>query len=562
MISESVKNDPGAAVMRGLSRLAGRLKGLDGLSDLYRKSAENGPEGFFGRVFSGLNLEIDDRAWDARLPLSGPLLVMASGPVDAAAALGLMAALERKRPDAAALATRALGWAPEARARMMLIQAGPGTAQVNAAQLRLALRHLRAGGALVCFPWPGGARLKTPRPGQDAGGRIAAWLASASGAEVLPVHLFRKSALPDRIVLAAGSPLKPSRLREYPGRDALADYLRLRACLLRERETLLPRRASRASAPLASAVPPELLEEELARMSPMQKLGTSGALEVWTAQAYEIPMLLREIGRLREASFRVAGEGTGKPLDLDRYDQHYRQLFVWDREARRLVGGYRMGCTDLILKAYGPDGLYTHSLLRMKKSLLDNFSPALELGRSFVRPEYQRSYAPLMLLWKGIGAFVARYPRYHRLFGMVSISDDYHPLSKELMISFVKQRLYRGDLARLARPRSPYSPGYAERPVDDLTWRLGADIEEVSDWVTELEQDGKGVPVLLKQYARLGATFFGFNVDAEFGHVVDGILVVDLLAAEPSVLRRYLGVEGMKNFTAWHAASEAVGAPI
>lgn len=562
MDSSNTKYDPGAAVMRGLSRLAGKLKGLDGLSDLYRHSAKAGSRGFFTRVFEGLNLEMEDRACEKAVPVSGALIVMASGPADAQSALGLMAALERQRADVKVLATRALGWAPEARGHMLLLQAGPGTTEANAAELRKALKHLKNGGALACFPWPGGAQLKSQRLAGDAGGKALAWLAWASGAAVLPLHVFRNKSLPERILVSTGKRLSPERLKGFPNKEELGDYLRLRAVLLRERETLQPRREPRPSAPLASAIPPDLLESELARMGPQQKLASSGRFECWTAQAFEIPMLLREIGRLREASFRAAGEGTGNPLDLDRFDQHYRQLFIWDREARVLVGGYRMGCTDLIMKEFGPEGLYTHSLLQLKKQLLADFTPALELGRSFVRVEYQRNFTPLMLLWKGIGAFVSRYPRYHRLFGVVSISDEYHPLSKELMVSFVKQRLYRGDMARLAKARNPYGPAYHGSRVDDLCWRLGSDMEEVSDWVAELEKDGKGVPVLMKQYARLGAQFFGFNVDPEFGHVVDGILSVDLLETDPKILEKYLGKSGVGNLNAWHDPKGRSAAPI
>jgi putative hemolysin len=557
------ESDPGLGVMRGLSRLAAKLQGLDGLSDIYRHSAKAGSAGFFGRVLQGLGLELDDAALDAALPAQGAVIVMACGPVDAAAALGLTAAVEKRRGDVLVLATRALGWAPEARERMLLLQAGPGSAAANAAELRKALRHLRQGGALICFPWPGGAQMKEPRLLGASGAKAASWLAFHSGAAVLPLQPAMRPGIPGKIRIQAGQLLSSVRLKGFPGKEDLGDYLRLRAWLLREREGRPARKApASAKAPLASAVPPELLEAELQRMSPLQKLAEFGNLQCWTAQAFEIPMLLREIGRLREASFRAAGEGTGKPVDLDRFDQHYRQLFVWDREARKLVGGYRMGCTDLILESFGPEGLYTHSLLKMQKPLLDRFEPALELGRSFVRPEYQRSYAPLMLLWKGIGAFVARYPRYHRVFGVVSISDDYHPLSRELMVSFLKQHLFRGDLARLARPQKPFKTSYAEGVVDDLTWRLGSDLSEVSDWVSDLERDGKGVPVLLRQYAQLGASFFGFNLDPEFGDVVDGILQVDLRDTAPKILRRYMGEEGLKNFNAWNDSSWEQAAPV
>jgi len=139
---------------------------------------------------------------------------------------------------------------------------------------------------------------------------------------------------------------------------------------------------------------------------------------------------LLEIGRLREITFRNVGEGTGKERDLDRFDEYYGHLFLWDREKRTIAGGYRLGRTDLILAEFGFEGLYLSTLCEVEKPLLDYLTPGLELGRSWVGPNYQRSLHALLGLWKGIGQFVVRYPRYHRLFGAVSTSDDYTSISQ------------------------------------------------------------------------------------------------------------------------------------
>ena len=152
------------------------------------------------------------------------------------------------------------------------------------------------------------------------------------------------------------------------------------------------------------------LEAEVAALPESCWLGAQGEFRVGLARAAQIPALLDEIGRLREITFRAAGEGTGRARDLDAFDAYYRHLFVWHRGDRALAGAYRLGLTDEIRRERGADGLYTQTLFRYDERLLDRLSPAIELGRSFVRAEYQRDYAPLLLLWKGIGRFVRGAP--------------------------------------------------------------------------------------------------------------------------------------------------------
>ena len=151
-----------------------------------------------------------------------------------------------------------------------------------------------------------------------------------------------------------------------------------------------------------------------------------------------IPNVLREIGRLRELTFRGAGEGTGNPLDLDGFDPHYLHLFLWSKAAREVAGAYRLGPTAEILPRFGVRGLYSSTLFHFSAELF-GAGPAVELGRSFIRPEYQKQYAPLLLLWKGITRYVASHPECAVLFGAVSISNDYNAASRSLLVSFSKR---------------------------------------------------------------------------------------------------------------------------
>ncbi|MFP6866577.1 MAG: GNAT family N-acetyltransferase [Roseibacillus sp.] len=272
-------------------------------------------------------------------------------------------------------------------------------------------------------------------------------------------------------------------------------------------------------------------------------LSQQGALEVFIAPADAIPGVLHDIGRLREISFREVGEGSGKGLDLDEYDQHYLHLFLWDNDAEKVAGAYRVGRTDLILAEHGPRGLYCSTLFEFEQAFLDHLTPGLELGRSFVAPDYQRSLGALLALWKGLGRFIARDPRYAKLFGPVSISQDYTSISKNLIVRYLREEKRDKSLAAFVHPTNPYRE---EMPLE-ISPRLES-IEQVSARVAESEPDGKGVPVLLRQYLKLNATLLEFNVDPKFANCLDALVMVDLRSAPTAMLKRYMGRAAYRSF--------------
>jgi len=313
---------------------------------------------------------------------------------------------------------------------------------------------------------------------------------------------------------------------------------------------------SAGQAPLAPEVPRTLLKAEIEALPAEQHLLEGGHFLVRYARAAQIPWCLQEIGRLRETTFRAAGEGTGRAADIDLFDAYYLHLILWDTQAEAIAGAYRMGLADEIVARYGRRGLYTQSLFRYGNRLLECLNPAIELGRSFVRAEYQRSFSALMLLWRGIGRFVLRSPQYAVLFGPVSISNSYAPLSRQLMVDYLSANNIETGLARHVRPRRPFR-GMKSSVWDEVEPADLKDIEELSRAVAQIEGDNKGVPVLLKQYLKLGGRLLGFNTDAQFGNALDGLIMVDFRATEPRLLARYvMGEEGAADFLAWHGAGD------
>ena len=268
------------------------------------------------------------------------------------------------------------------------------------------------------------------------------------------------------------------------------------------------------------------------------------------APAVLLPWTLRELGRLRERTFRAVGEGTGRSTDTDPFDAYYEHLFIWDREGREIVGAYRLGRTDLICRRLGKRGLYTSTLFEYHDLFLKLLGPALELGRSFVRAEHQKSFAPLLLLWRGIGEYVGRHPHCCKLLGPVSISNDYHPISQALLTGFLRKRNFDLLAPTFVRARRPFRPQLSLRSL--IGPEQPAELEALSALVAGLEPDGKGAPVLLRQYLKLGGRVLGFNIDPDFGNSLDCLVLVDLRRTEPRVLQKYMSVEAWESFERVH----------
>ncbi len=312
----------------------------------------------------------------------------------------------------------------------------------------------------------------------------------------------------------------------------------------------IPKKEKTAKSIISSTVT-NFLFEEIHNLPTNQTLLLHGEYRVAFGHATQIPYLLREIGRLREVTFRQAGEGTGKALDLDEYDTFYLHLFLWREDTQEVIGAYRLGQTDKLLTRLGKRGLYIQTLFNCHPSFFNRINPALEMGRSFIRVEYQKSYNALLLLWKGIGHYVARHPRYKFLFGPVSINQEYQMSSRRLMVTYLRDRNFMPELAKLVKPKNPFLLKPDEW-METAARHLLGDIEEVSAWVAELENDSKGVPVLLRQYIKLGGKFLGFNIDPQFSQVLDGLILVDLTQTDQRILERYMGKEGTESFLNTH----------
>ncbi len=248
--------------------------------------------------------------------------------------------------------------------------------------------------------------------------------------------------------------------------------------------------------------------------------------EVFFASAKEIPNLLHEIGRLREITFRDVGEGTNKEIDLDQFDKDYHHLLLWDREAKRLAGAYRMGLGNEIYKKNGIHGFYIQTLFRIEPELHQMMSNTIEMGRAFIIGEYQQKPMPLFLLWKGIVHVTLRYPEYKYLMGGVSISNKFSDFSKSLMIEFMKSHYYDPYIAQYIHPKKEYKVKLKDADKDFVFDATEADMQKFDKIIDEIEPGALRIPVLIKKYVKQNARLVAFNVDPKFNNAVDGLMYI------------------------------------
>ena len=530
-----------------------------------------------------------DAADRARIPGRGPVVVVANQPHGIIDGAILSTVLTKVRPDVKILTHFLFSDIPELQRLCIFVdsfQTDPSL-EANRKALREAVAWLQQGGMLAIFPAGQTPHWKMPvtqiaDPGWNT---TAVRLIRRSGAVTLPVHFCGHSGFGSQILGMVHPKLRSAfLLQEFLRQAGKAVEVRVGSALsqdamvnlnddreateyLRWRTNLLARRnrernskpavsrfifQSKVQEPVATPIASEALAGEIENLPAANRLVESGELFVYVATAVEIPNALLELGRLRELTFRQAGEGTAKSRDLDSFDQYYWHVVLWNAAKRELVGAYRAGSTAEILKARGISGLYTSTLFRFDERLFEKLGPALELGRSFVRPEYQRQYAPLLLLWKGIARLAALHPEAAVLFGAVSISNDYNAASREMIYRFFEARMQRDDLSAMVEPRLPFRTSLLRRWDCRSMCRALHDIEELSQPITDVEADGKGLPILLRQYAKIGGKLVGFNVDRKFFNVLDGLVVVDLRQTDPAVLNRYMGREAAARFRRIH----------
>ncbi|HDX8366673.1 TPA: lysophospholipid acyltransferase family protein [Aeromonas dhakensis] len=501
-------------------------------------------------------LDFDYRVSEAQLehiPASGRVIIVANHPIGSLDGLALLRLLGRIRPDVKIVANQLLAQLTPLRPLLLPVDNLGGKTDRRAI---LAMgEHLASEGALVIFPagevsrlgpkgvkdgpWQSGfiklaQRTRTPLVPIHLDGRnglsfyLAAWLNNDWAGLLLVKQLFRQQG--KRIAITIGARIPVSGVQELPAKSA--------ARLVRSHLYRIGRGKRGLLATEAPIALPEERRQLKQAIESCEALGhTPDGQGIYLYRRHELShsVILRELGRLREIAFRAVGEGSGRRRDLDAFDDDYHHLLLWDPARLEIIGAYRFAPVAELLASKGLDGLYSHTLFGFEEKLLPRLELAIELGRSFIQPAYWGKRG-LDYLWFGIGAYLARYPRYRYLFGPVSLSGSLPAAAKDLLVSFYRQH-FAPELA-LAPSRRPYP---ATPPLFAGT-DYGADLKELK---ARLDNLGCAIPTLYKQYSELcepgGVQFMDFGIDPDFNHCIDGLVWVDVHRIKPHKRARYIG---------------------
>ena len=436
-------------------------------------------------------------------------------------------------------------------------------AKSSIAGFKSAMKHLQQGQPLGIFP---AGEVSTYRDGKlivDKPWEEAALkLIRKAEVPVVPIYfhaknsrlfyrlskisdVFRTAKLPSEVTtqknrtikVRIGQPISVKTQNEQENLTEFTDLLRRKTYILSnayEKGSFLGHIPSSLKIPkaprkIASAVRTEVIQEEIERLREKDcRLLQSKNYEVFLAKAVDMPFILKEIGRQREVTFRAIGEGTNNAIDLDKFDNYYRHLFLWDDTLKCIVGAYRMGMGSEIFEEHGIDGFYLQDLFRFEPELHPMMKSSIEMGRAYIIKEYQQKPMPLFLLWKGIVHTTLRFPDHKYLIGGVSISNQFSKFSKSLMIEFMKSNYWDPYVAQYIRPKKEFKVKLKDADKEFIFDETEADLNKFDRLIEEVEPGSLRLPVLIKKYIKQNAKVVAFNVDPLFNNSVDGLMYIKI----------------------------------
>ncbi|MEX2369553.1 MAG: lysophospholipid acyltransferase family protein [Bacteroidales bacterium] len=548
----------------GVAKIMMNLLRINKLNKLFEELSDEKGIDFIDGLIEKLELDFEVREDElSRIPREGPFITVSNHPFGGIDGMLLVKVITMVRPDIKIMANFLMQRVDPL--SEFILPVNPFESRKNRSSsltgIKLAIQHIREGKVLGLFPagevssYNNDNFGKTDRQWQTP----AIKLIRNAGVPVVPVYFegsnsrifhilglihpaLRTVKLPSemfnkrhkKIRIRIGNPISVKEQAEFNDLSRYGRFLRAKTyslgSALEVKRFFLPRfkRVKKAD-PIAEPVPKHdiLNEIELLKADEDILLFSQNNYEVFCTASIKIPHIMNEIGRLREITFREVGEGTNRSMDLDEYDLYYNQLFVWDSEAEKIVGAYRVGIGDEILQRFGIRGFYIHSLFRIQRGFKKILRQSMELGRSFIIEEYQRKPLPLFLLWKGILYFLIKNSEYRYLIGPVSISNRFSEFSKSMIINYIRKNYYNRQFSKYIRPRTKFNvPGY--NIDEDIILESADNLQKFDKFIDDVETSGYKMPVLLKRYLKLNGKIISFNVDPKFNNALDGLLVLDL----------------------------------
>lgn len=538
-----------------------RILGLNKLNDIYKGIYQYQGVDFADKLLEHLNVSCDCLPHELEyLPKEGPFIMVSNHPFGAIDGIIMLSIIAKRRPDLRILTNFILSYIPNLEEYFFPVNPftdRPGM-KSSIRGLKLAKEHLAKGGVLGLFPsGEVSSNRNREKVVKDIDWQLSiVKLIKGAGVPVVPLYFnggnsrlfhlmgkvnpyLRTARLPHELInkrdrtisLRIGKPLQPAELEEYVDLPALGKYLWNRTYALESNVQVEKGTATgpvTGQEPVAPHVDTEKLCSEIASIS-SGRLFELGKYECYEASAKEIPYLMQEIARSREETFRAVGEGTNRSTDTDVYDSYYRHLILWDKEKSAFVGAYRLGMGDEIMAKHGAEGFYSSTLFKYGKEFHPYLKRTMELGRSFVVPEYQKDPLALMLLIKGLMYVIIKNPDIRYLVGPVSISAWYPYFYRSLMVHYLASRQSVPALGKMVVPKNPFKPDFCRVNVDDLMAGKMDSMERFDRFMFRLSNGQYRMPTLLKKYIKLNCKILAFNVDPDFNNCVDGLIVLDVL---------------------------------
>ncbi|MGJ8682021.1 lysophospholipid acyltransferase family protein [Paraglaciecola sp.] len=548
---------------RPILKLLDRILAINKMDALYSENKLHGLDKttFAKRLLEGLNLQINGvETLQANIPKTGPVVIASNHPFGGIEGVLLAWAIEQVRPDIKVMANKGLKIFPELQDYFIFTNPLAANDPKNAPSIRQCLKHVKQEGALLIFPAGSVSHFQkdTQRIADESWNRIVASLVNKTQAQYVPVFIsgtnsplfhrlgriyfrLRMLMLPrelankrnTQITVTAGQPIAAKHYEQGLDATIQTELFRAQSYLLDPAwQQEWPDDPVTHLKPLAAEISGEVILQEVSQLPANQHLLDHKGLSVYFGYQHQLPQTVHEIARLRELVFRQHNEGSGEPIDTDKFDASYTHLFVIKPDSGQIIGAYRMGQTDKLLADGNLENLYLHKMFDFGPKFVNRNKPCLEMGRSFLIPEYQRSFQGLYLLWRGIGAFVCQYPQYRTLYGTVSISKLYDMRS----VAIIEKAMIT-QTNKVAR-RHPYLYEFHPEFAD---FAYSHELKShVTPLLKGLEADGKDVPILLKHYKKLGAVFHSLGVDKSFNDTPGLLLSVDLPSAPEKLLKLYL----------------------
>jgi putative hemolysin len=540
-----------------------RVLRISSINKIYENNKHKSDLDFLNGILDDCKIKFEIPEEDLkRIPKEGPFITVSNHPLGGIDGALLLKLLIEKRADYKIIANFLLHRIAPLKPYVMPVNPFETRkdAKSSIVGIKNALLHLREGKPLGIFPagevstYKDG-KLKVDKPWEEGAIRLI----KKANVPVIPIYFHAKNSrlfyimskisdtlrtakLPSEVMsqrgrvikVRIGKPISVKDQDTYKEIPAFCEFIRKKTYMLANpyekahrlisAQNIKIKKSARKIVPQRST--DSFIKEVTALREKDGRLLESKNYEVFFANAKDIPNLIHEIGRLREITFRAIGEGTNKDIDLDIYDQYYHHLFLWDREANCLAGAYRMGLGKEIYKTYGIKGFYINTLFRIEPELHQMMEDTIEMGRAFIKGEYQQKPMPLFLLWKGIVHVTLRYPEYKYLMGGVSISNQFSDFSKSLMIEFMKSHYYDPYIAQYIRPKKEYKVKLKDGDKDFVFDATKADMQKFDKIIDEIEPGILRIPVLIKKYVKQNARLVAFNVDPKFNNAVDGLMYI------------------------------------